>query len=290
MGAEGAFRAGSGEPLVLIHGLTCVPQVWRPILGDLERSFDVLVVALAGHVGGEPLPDGVPASVAALADAVERDMDAAGLQSAHIAGNSLGGWIALELASRGRARSVVALSPAGGWERGSGQERRLKALFRRNHALSTRMLPYARGLLSRPRLRRAVLSGAMARADRISPSEALEVVEGAVRCPIYFDLMEAIEREGPPSAFPGIACPVLLAWGAKDRILPARGCSQGIRNLVPSAYWMDLPGLGHMPMGDDPELIARVIGDFVAHAGRGADRSAHNGALSYAAAAAQTPA
>lgn len=252
-----------------------MPHVWRPILGDLEGAFDVLAVALAGHVGGDCLPEGVPASVAALADAVERDMDAAGLQSAHIAGNSLGGWIALELASRGRARSVVALSPAGGWEPGSGQERRLKALFRRNHAISTRMFPYARGLLSRPRLRRAVLSSAMARADRISPSEALEVIEGSVRCPIYFDLMEAIEREGPPAAFAGIACPVLLAWGTKDRILPARGCSQGIRNLVPSAYWMDLPGLGHMPMGDDPELIARVITDFILQTARGAHCGAH---------------
>lgn len=266
MGAEGAFRTGSGEPLVLIHGFSCVPQVWRPIVGDLAGVFDVLAVALAGHVGGDPLPEGTPVSVAALADAVERDMDAAGMPTAHIAGNSLGGWIALELASRGRARSVVALSPAGGWERDTAQERRLKALFRRNHAISSRMLPHARGLLSRPRLRRAVLSGAVARADLLSPSEALALIEGSVECPIYFDLMDAIERDGPPIAFPGIACPVLLAWGTKDRILPAKRYSQRMRNLVPSAYWMDLPGLGHMPMGDDPKLIAGLIADFALQA------------------------
>ena len=269
MTAEGAFRTGSGEPLVLIHGFSCVPQVWRPIVGELEGSFDVLTVALAGHAGGAALAEGVQASVPALADAVERDMDAAGFQSAHIAGNSLGGWIALELANRGRARSVVALSPAGGWERDTAQERRLKALFRRNRVISERMLPYMHGLLSRPRLRRAALSGPMARADRISPSEALALVEGAVKCPIYFDLMDAIERDGPPSGFPHIACPVLLAWGTRDRILPAKGYAQRMRNLVPSAYWMDLPGLGHMPMGDDPPLIAQLIADFASQARHG---------------------
>jgi pimeloyl-ACP methyl ester carboxylesterase len=266
MDAHGALRLGSGEPLVLVHGFSGTPGIWRPVLGGLEGSFDILVVGLCGHVGGAPLPPGTPASVTALIDAVERDMDAAGFDTAHIVGNSLGGWIALELAKRGRARSVVALSPAGGWEQGSREGKRLKGLFTRNYAISKRMLPHLPKLLARPRLRRAILSGAMAHGDRLDPTSALELIKGSAECPIYFDLMDAVLRDGPPGDFDGIACPVLLAWGTKDKILPERRYAGRIRRLVPSARWMELPGLGHVPMGDDPQLIVRTIAGFVAEA------------------------
>jgi pimeloyl-ACP methyl ester carboxylesterase len=96
--------------------------MWEPVLEALERSHDVLAVNLAGHVAGPELAD-TPVSVNALVDAVERDLDGAGFDTAHVVGNSLGGWIAFELATRGRARSVVALAPAGGWEQGSRAER-----------------------------------------------------------------------------------------------------------------------------------------------------------------------
>ena len=163
MGVAGAFRAGSGEPLLLVHGSSSVPQVWRPVLSELEVSFDVLAVALAGHVGGPSLPAEVPVCMQAMVDAVEREMDAAGFDTAHIAGNSLGGWIALELACRGRARSVVALSPAGGWEQGTAEERRLRGLFRRNHAIAQRMLPRPPDCSRARDCAPALLSGAMAR-------------------------------------------------------------------------------------------------------------------------------
>jgi pimeloyl-ACP methyl ester carboxylesterase len=115
---------------VLIHGFSGTRLIWEPVLEALERSHDVLAVNLAGHVGGPEMAD-TPVSVNALVDAVERDLDAAGFDTAHVVGNSLGGWIAFELATRGRARSVVALSPAGGWEPGSRAERRLRMLFTR---------------------------------------------------------------------------------------------------------------------------------------------------------------
>ena len=106
-------RGGSGEPLVLIHGIGHTWRGWKPMLPELERRFDVLAVDLPGHGHSEPLPPGTDSTPEALADAVEREMLGAGFDTAHIAGNSLGGWIALELARRGRARTVTAISPAG---------------------------------------------------------------------------------------------------------------------------------------------------------------------------------
>jgi pimeloyl-ACP methyl ester carboxylesterase len=259
-------RGGSGEPLVLIHGFSGTWRVWQPILDRLEASHDVLAVTLAGHVGGPEIPAGTDVSVDALIEIVERDMDEAGFQSANLVGNSLGGWIALELARRGRARSVVALSPAGGWERGTREEARLRRLFTRSQKMSARLLPHLDGLMARPRLRRALLAQAVARGDRLDAGLAAQFVRDSATCPIYFDLMDAILRDGTPETLEGISCPVLLAWGTKDRILPAGRYSRRLRDLVPAAEWLDLHGLGHVPMSDDRDLVARTITQSAARA------------------------
>jgi pimeloyl-ACP methyl ester carboxylesterase len=263
---QGVHRSGSGEPLVLIHGFSGTGRMWAPVLDALERAHDVLAVNLAGHVGGAELPAGTPVSVDALVDAVERDLDDAGFETAHVVGNSLGGWIAFELASRGRARSVVALSPAGGWVAGSRAERRLRALFTCNYKLSKPLLPRIDSLMRRPRLRRAMMWQVAAKGERIPPAVAAQMVRDSVECPIYFELMDAILRDGPPRAFAGISCPVLLAWGTRDRIIPSPRYSQRLRELLPAAEWTQLPGLGHIPMSDDPELVARTIIEFTARA------------------------
>jgi pimeloyl-ACP methyl ester carboxylesterase len=266
VGLEGVHRGGSGEPLVLIHGFSGTRALWEPVLEGLERDHDVLAVSLAGHVGGQELGEGTEISVAALVDGVERDMRDAGFESAHIVGNSLGGWIALELAARGRARSVVGLSPAGGWTAGSRAERRLRGLFTRNHRLSKAMLPRMESLMRRPRLRRALLRQVVARGELLPAAVAVQLVRDSVACPIYFELMDAIMRDGPPVSFDEVRCPVLIAWGTRDRILPSRSYASRLRELVPSAEWVELRGLGHAPMSDDPELVARTISDFTARA------------------------
>jgi pimeloyl-ACP methyl ester carboxylesterase len=221
-----------------------------------------LAVNLAGHVGGPELGD-TPVSVNALVEAVERDLDAVGFDTAHVVGHSLGGWIAFELAARGRARSAVALAPAGGWEPGSRAERRLRTLFIRNHKLSTALLARVDSLMRRPRLRRALLWQLAAHGERIPPAAAAQMVRDAVACPVYFELMDAILRDGPPRAFDAVTCPVLLAWGTQDRIIPSPRYSQRLRNLLPNAEWVELPGLGHLAMSDNPELVTWTIAEFV---------------------------
>ena len=109
------YRAGAGEPLVLIHGFTATWRCWLPVLGLLAPRFEVIAPTLHGHDGGPPSPPGAE-TLAQAADHFESLLDALGVGTAHLAGNSLGGALALELAKRGRARSVVAISPGGGWE------------------------------------------------------------------------------------------------------------------------------------------------------------------------------
>ena len=94
------------EPLVLIHGFSGIPAMWDPMLPGLQERFEVRSLGLAGHFGCTPFPDGAEMGSRSLFDALERDLDEAGFETAHICGNSLGGWAALELANRGRARRV----------------------------------------------------------------------------------------------------------------------------------------------------------------------------------------
>jgi pimeloyl-ACP methyl ester carboxylesterase len=201
--------------------------------------------------------------VAALVDGVERDMDAAELDRAHLVGSSLGGWIALELAQRGRARSVVAISPAGGWEPGSEAERRLSREVGRTHTLARVLLPFAGVLVRSAWFRRRMLGQVAVDGSRVPPAMAAQMIRDTVECSIYFPLAEAIGRDGPPT-FDRVDCPVLILWGARDALLPAADCSARLRAMLPSAEWVELPELGHAPMYDDPELIARLISGFVA--------------------------
>src|ERR1700756_1357231 len=108
-------RGGTGQPLLLLHGIGAIWRAWSPVLPYLEPYHDVIVPTLHGHAGGPALGSEVAPSVEALVDGIESGLDRMGLQKVHVAGNSLGGWVGIELARRGRAQSLVLLSPAGAW-------------------------------------------------------------------------------------------------------------------------------------------------------------------------------
>ena len=84
-----AHRSGSGPPLVLIHGFTDTWRTWELVIPILEQTFDVLAVTLPGHAGGPSGPNRYTPET--LPDGVARAMDDEGFESAHQAGNSLGG-------------------------------------------------------------------------------------------------------------------------------------------------------------------------------------------------------
>lgn len=258
------------EPLVLIHGFAGSARNWDPVLDRLATKHDVLAVALRGHSGGQPLDRDVEVTTSALVDAVEADMDAAGLGTAHLVGNSLGGRLALELARRGRARSVVAFSPAIWWPEGTRAAARARRFLAGGYWLNARLMPHIAAFVTRPRLRRMVLRGTMLRGDRVRPDVAAQVVEANVDCPIYFDLLDAMLREGPPRSLDGIGCPVLIVWAGKDRTLPQRRHATAARRLLPDAEYAELRSAGHVPTFDDPEGVVGLVTDFIArHGGRG---------------------
>ena len=136
-----AHRGGEGPPLVLLHGFTGSWRVWDRVLPALEREHEVLAPTLPGHAGGPPLAGAL--SQATVPDAIEAAMDAAGFETAHIAGNSLGGYVALQLAARGRAQSVVAFAPAGGWADGDESYKEMLHDYEAIHDAAKAAAPHA---------------------------------------------------------------------------------------------------------------------------------------------------
>jgi pimeloyl-ACP methyl ester carboxylesterase len=229
-----------------------------PMLAD---RFDVLAVALLGHEDSGDLPPGATMSVQSLTDAVERDMDAVGFQTADIVGNSLGGWIALELAKRGRARSVVAFSPGGGWTAGSRAEKRIVSFLRQGHAVNRWAAPRARAMMRRSVFRRLMYMRAMAHPERLHP----EIAADAIRAFAHARIPELIDRtDGGIQDLDRVKCPVLIAWPEKDRILPYKSYSGLFLHEMPHAKAVTLHDVGHVPMWDDPGLVADTISRFIA--------------------------
>ena len=261
------YRAGEGEPLVLIHGFTATWRCWLPVLGELVPRFEVIAPTLHGHDGGTALPaHEKPHSIARAADFLEEHLDALGVGTAHLAGNSLGGALALELAKRGRARSVVGISPAGGIRPGDDvAARKIIKVFSRMQQTTTRALPLLPRVMARPGLRRLALRDVMTRGHQVPAAEAVALARSSVRCAIVEDIF-AVLRAGEASLhdLDQVKVPVLITWGDKDRILPLDVHAPRLREELSDLEFRVTPGLGHTPMWDDPGQIAAAIGDFAA--------------------------
>ena len=265
-------RGGDGEPLVLIHGGGGTPRLWRTTIPLLEPHHDVLAVTLDNHFGGRQIPPDVEPSVEALARGVERDMDDAGFDTAHLVGGSLGAWVALELARRGRARTVVGIAPAGGWERGSAEWRVVVWTYRLLVGGSRLFARWPRMWAARPRTRRLAAWHHFAHPERMDAGDFAYMVAGAAG---FHDIERAIawgSEYGGARGLAEVRCPVLLAFPEKDLILPRRRYGARLIEGIEHAEVVDLPGVGHAAMVDDPELVARTILGFTRRHGR--DRTA----------------
>jgi alpha-beta hydrolase superfamily lysophospholipase len=257
-------RVGNGTPVILIHGIQASGLVWAPVIESIAAGgHDVLVPTLAGHRGGPPLAPDVAVSLAALADDVESQLNHAGIEAAHLVGNSLGGWVALELAHRGRGRSVVALSPAGGWSTSRDLARvvRLLSTGRRNLIRHRELIVR---MLRRPRARRLALRLAAEHGELLSVHDLNEFLLDIAGCEVFDQFMAWVRTQRPlePRSLQA-PCPVLIAWGARDRTLPFKRYGPPLLAAVPEAEHITLPGVGHTPMFDDPQLVTRTVLEFI---------------------------
>ena len=247
-------RGGSGEPLVLIHGIGSQWQMWEPVLPALRREHEVIALDLPGF-GQSALLEGREPTVEALADAVVEFLDGIGWERPHVAGNSLGGWLALVLSQRGRAASACALSPAGFWNR--WEHAYAVTSLRNAQALVSRLDDKLEQLYAKPAFKSAAMAQLVARPDRLPTEAAVSAARNLARSPGWKPTLDAMGR----SHFTGgadVQVPATVAWGEKDRLLLTRQAERA-RAAIPQARHVWLYGCGHVPTWDDPDLVARTI-------------------------------
>jgi pimeloyl-ACP methyl ester carboxylesterase len=256
-----SHRGGSGPPLVCLHGFADTWRTWELVLPALEQRHDILAPTLPGHAGGPPLED--PVSAVLLPDAVERTMDAAGFETAHIAGNSLGGYVALQLAARGRARSVVAFAPAGGWARGDDSYRELLARQAALIEQSKASAPQAEAILATPEGRRRATQLITTNFEHIPAELIAHLMLGTASCRGAGPMLDYALAEGYELDAELISCPVRIVWGTDDKLLPWPSAAARFRTeWLPQADWVELEGVGHCPQLDVPLEAAQLILGF----------------------------
>jgi pimeloyl-ACP methyl ester carboxylesterase len=253
-------RGGSGSPLVCLHGFTDTWRSWELVLPELECHHEVLAPTLLGHAGGPPLEGEV--SDVLIPDAIEHAMDEAGFETAHIVGNSLGGFVALQLAARGRAKSVVAFAPAGGWAKGDESFKETLAFQARMHDQLKAAAPHAEALVASTEGRRRTTQLIITNFKHIPAELLAHQIRGVASCDAV-PLIEYAIREGYSLQAEKITCPVRIAWGTDDKLLPWPSAATRFRNdWLPHADWVQLDGAGHCPQLDIPLETAQLILGF----------------------------
>jgi pimeloyl-ACP methyl ester carboxylesterase len=248
-------RSGHGEPLVLLHGLGSSRAAWDAIVPALAKRFDVIAVDLPGFGASAPLPPGVEPSPAELAAAVAGMLNELGVDRPHLAGNSLGGWVAAELAKTRPVRSLTLLSPAGLWRAGTPLYCMMSLRLSRWLATHAgRALSWLVG--TRPG-RVIVLGQMLGHPARLPAAQARSVVRALGICPGFDVTLKATARRRLRDARQ-IMAPVTVAFGSRDVVL-LRHQSRNLGELPSGTRSAALPGCGHLPMTDDPARVAELI-------------------------------
>jgi pimeloyl-ACP methyl ester carboxylesterase len=249
-------RQGEGPPLVLLHGVGHHWQAWRPVIDVLARDFEVIACDTPGFGRSSQLAASIEPTIDAYVDAFEWFFVELGLERPHVAGNSMGGAIALELARRRAVRSATAFSPAGFW---TPLELRYTQLSLRALAnLPPALRPAVTALARRPAGRRALFSQTFGYPARLPAEEAVGTLQDAWASPAFGATLDAFGHYtfGEPEELRSV--PVAIAWGRLDRLLPYRTQAPRARAMLPWATHVTL-GTGHVPFYDDPAAVAEVV-------------------------------
>ena len=255
-----AHIGGEGSALLLLHGIGGTWEVWKPVLPALERKHRVIAMTLPGHHGGPQYCGDGDATVAGLADQLIAILRAQGIEHAHVAGNSLGGWLSVELVRRGFARSAVAFSPAGGW-RSPQDYQAVAGPLRIFSALASvirfLLLPFIRF----PWLRKFLAKQTMEHGHRVPARDVADSLHAMSKTTVMPGLLRTMGRDGPIAPMEAAGTPVRIAWGACDRVIPYARYGEPFVERIQGAELKMIAGVGHVPMYDDPEQIVANILD-----------------------------
>ena len=249
-------RAGTGPPLVLLHGIGHHWQGWQPVIAELRTSFDVIACDSPGFGRSPPLAAGVEPTVYAYARAFADFFAELGVTRPHVAGNSMGGAIALELARRRAVSSVTAFSPAGFW---MPRERRFSRLsLGLLGSVPQPLRPAVRALAATPSGRAVLFKQMFGWPTRIPSDEAQSTLDDAWAAPAFAGALAAFDAYDFTAGDELRGTPTTIAWGRYDRLLIYSRQAPRARQRLPWAQHVIL-GAGHVPFFDDPAAVAETI-------------------------------
>ncbi|MEA3532387.1 alpha/beta hydrolase [Nocardia implantans] len=258
-----ALHVGSGDPLLLLHGFMMSPHCWEQTAARLSTHCEVFAPAFAGHWGGAPT-GGPSVDVQSLADRICEQLDELGWRTCHIAGNSLGGLVGVELARRGRARTLTLIAPAGGWHAPSLTQWRINLKFLSLIPLvqiGKRMGGFAIG---NPLAQRVALLALSKQAAAVSRRDAAAALAAALHCPAMVPMILGAMRAPAQADLSTLRTPVRLLLSEYDRVIPNRVYARRyLKELPESADRILVNGVGHVPMLEAPDRIATLIAEHV---------------------------
>jgi pimeloyl-ACP methyl ester carboxylesterase len=252
-----AYRIqGSGEPLVLIHGMGSASTTWRLLEKELSAKFQLITFDLPGH-GKSEWQSHMAMDPHSLAEIIKENLDSLGIKEAHLAGNSLGGWIALEIAASWpeSVKSVTALAPAGLWLVPTTHRTLLGATSR---FMAATTYKFADQLMKHEWARKLGFAEVSPRWQELPHEVLVDAVIAYGSSPGYFPAWDGmLKRRFDKEISQSI--PVTILFGDTDNTLPAQTSQE--KSLAPShARWVVLPQSGHAPMWDrSQECIAEII-------------------------------
>ena len=259
------IHLGSGEPILLLHPFLCSQEVWSTVAQQLADTgrFEVFAPTMVGHHGG-PTTNSWLLDTHVFADEIERQLDELGWADAHIVGNSLGGWVSFELGRRGRARSITAIAPAGGWSQYSPVKFEIVGKFIAGGPILLAARLLGPRILELPFARRIATLAVSGPADGPRKPDLLTLLQDATHCPAYLQLLiKSLTAPGLEELADSTA-PVHLVTCEFDRVVPHPRFSRHFtENLPSSARVSRLAGVGHIPMLEAPGRVTELIADFV---------------------------
>jgi 4,5:9,10-diseco-3-hydroxy-5,9,17-trioxoandrosta-1(10),2-diene-4-oate hydrolase len=256
---------GEGPPIVFIHGLSGSWPNWLEQLPVFAANHRVISFDLPGF-GHSPMPR-EQISISGYARLVDGLLDTLGVDAAAVVGNSMGGFIAAELAISvpQRVERLVLISAAGLSTYGNRGALRAVPVFRR---LERRITAYAAWTASksetvarRRRLREATLGLVVAHPSRLGAALAAEQVRGAGK-PGFVDAFEANLNYDFRERLPEIACPTLIVWGDSDRVITVRD-AELYEQLIPDSRKVIFKDTGHLTMLERPDAFNALLTDFL---------------------------